>query len=77
MKKFEAVLYHIIGLVVIYLTLALLRNLLSFLLRYWILLIVLVTAIYAAFRYCKSGNNPWWLAKLKAIFLRIKRKGKV
>lgn len=75
MKKIETVIYHIVGLILIYLALAALRYILSFMLRYWILLIVLVAAIYFIYRRCMHVNEPWWWIKIKAFLLRVKRKG--
>jgi hypothetical protein len=75
MKKIETVFYHIVGLMLIYLVLALFRYVISFLLRYWVLLIVLVAAVYAAFRHCRFGDSPWWLVKIKAFILRVRRQG--
>ncbi len=74
MKRYEKAICFAIGIIVIYLALAALRYVISFLLRYWILLIVLVAAIYAVFRYCKAGHHPWWLDRIQGLLLRVRRK---
>ena len=74
MKKFGIFIYYNIGLILVYLALAALRSILSFLLRYWILLFALVAAVYITYRHCKSGDMPWWLVKIQRLFPRIRHR---